>query len=969
MTHPVVQLIGSMPATARWVGRIAVVTVVAYASVGLAQSPTAPITSSGLKTHISDPMPVDGKTQYNITGGTRVGSNLFHSFGDFDIPINDVANFLNTPVDGALPSTSNILGRVTGGTPSSIFGTIQTAQFGSANLFLINPSGIILGPTASLNVGGSVTFTTADYLRLDKLDGPNAGIFHADPAQASLLSSAPIDAFGFLQTNPGAIAIEGSQLVVAVKQEITLVGGNISIQNGMLADGTTQPARLIAPNGKINMASAQSPGEFLRNFMNEMNINDQFFSSIGYIRLTSGSIVDIGRTGNGKVSIRGGQLVLEIHNSVLSTINHTTSTPLIPGQDTIVLAPTSRISSGTVSGSTGPDIHLHADQIRIMGVPSSKENFGQKPPTMIQSYASGTGKAGNIVLWATKDIELTKLVALSSITQASGDAGNIEVTSTHGNIRMTEGGKESRGVSSVSINSGDTGNVTVSAAEGNILLSGVPIVTQTRPINPLDPKQLAAATGMTGQVEIIAKNLEMKASTLGNFTTGAEQPGGIRVNLSGTLTMTADSSLDLPNGNLPDSIIVSTSVSRAPSGDITLTANDIGLSQKSVINNASFSSGPGGNLNIVADKLKVTDGSQLSSGSTTTPNRGSLRAFFQGISPTGPGGNITIQGHAGPTDSVVIDGAKSGIFADTEGTGAGGTISLSARAITLQNGGTISASTTGTDSRATGGSINITATDQVTLTGGASITARSTGPADAGTISINAGQQLDLMGKSSITTESKQASGGNINLQATDRIRLLDSTLSASVSDGPGGGGNILIDPKLVLLQNSTVLAQADQGAGGRIAIRADSFVADANTVVNADAGRGLNGTVTIQSPTSNISGTVGQLVSKTSPQQVLLQNRCIALAGGEQSTFLLAGRDALPTEPGGWLGSPISMEHWTGDDTKHASGLMVRKTEAKRLPSIAAHKNDPTILSLRRLTPPGFLVRAFATGSTGCPS
>ena len=57
--------------------------------------------------------------------------------------VGDIANFLN---DTGLP-TSNILGRVTGGNISNIDGTIQTTDFGNANLFLVNPSGIVFGPT------------------------------------------------------------------------------------------------------------------------------------------------------------------------------------------------------------------------------------------------------------------------------------------------------------------------------------------------------------------------------------------------------------------------------------------------------------------------------------------------------------------------------------------------------------------------------------------------------------------------------------------------------------------------------------------------------------------------------------------------------------------------------------------------------------------------------------------------------
>ena len=141
---------------------------------------TSPITSSGLGTTVT----TSGNV-HAITGGTRPGSgpNLFHSFGEFGVPTNHVANFLN---ESGL-TTSNILGRVTGGNPSNIFGTIQTTGFGSANLFLMNPAGIVFGPNASLNVGGSVSFTTADYLRLAdgakvQRDSRLAGRFHLQRA-------------------------------------------------------------------------------------------------------------------------------------------------------------------------------------------------------------------------------------------------------------------------------------------------------------------------------------------------------------------------------------------------------------------------------------------------------------------------------------------------------------------------------------------------------------------------------------------------------------------------------------------------------------------------------------------------------------------------------------------------------------------------------------------------------------------
>src|ERR1051325_4962323 len=126
------------------------------------------ITPNGLGTTVngSGSLPCVGGT-CNITGGTQRGSNLFHSFGFFNVGAGNAANFCNAAACGAaapLVGIQNILGRITGGQVSNIFGAIQTTNFGGANLFLMNPAGWIFGATASLNAGGSFHVTTADYI-------------------------------------------------------------------------------------------------------------------------------------------------------------------------------------------------------------------------------------------------------------------------------------------------------------------------------------------------------------------------------------------------------------------------------------------------------------------------------------------------------------------------------------------------------------------------------------------------------------------------------------------------------------------------------------------------------------------------------------------------------------------------------------------------------------------------------------
>src|SRR5687767_7931846 len=258
-------------------------------SVAMAQTP--PITSSGMNTTvvtntIITPGGGPTQTQFNITGGTRPsgGTNLFHSFGEFNVPSNTTANFLNNT---GLP-TSNILGRVTGGNLSSIYGTIQTTGFGGANLFLMNPAGFLFGPNATLNVGGMVAFTSADYLRLS--DGAR---FNAIPNASAdaLLSIAPVAAFGFLGSNPGAITVQGSQLTVADGTGISLVGGNITVQGGTLTAPEGGQVNLVSvgrpAKSKVGAEVVVAPSGLGTGY------NPTGFATLGSITLSQGSTVEI----------------------------------------------------------------------------------------------------------------------------------------------------------------------------------------------------------------------------------------------------------------------------------------------------------------------------------------------------------------------------------------------------------------------------------------------------------------------------------------------------------------------------------------------------------------------------------------------------------------------------------------------------------------------------------------------------
>ena len=1088
---------------------------VSSVAIGSQAIGAGPITPSGLNTQVGPAVSLPGgKTQYNITGGTRPGggANIFHSFGDFNVPNNNIANFLNSgSVDlsgNALASglpTTNILGRITGGNISNIFGMIQTngqGGFGNANLFLMNPAGFLFGPNATVNVGGMVAFTTADYLRLDDFSGTNAGIFHANPSQASVLTTAPVAAFGFLGSNPGAITVQGSQLSVTQGNGISLVGGDIKIQSGTLDNGTMQSARLSAPNGTIQLASAASPGEFDSAFLTPLpNVNGSSFTSSASVSLVSGSIVDVSHSANHKISISNGNFILDVQNALLSTTDSSDAVPP-SNQDNIVLSAGTSIVTDTSSADRGPDVQIVADSIQLAGLPPIPT-----PPNFVRigTTTEGSGNAGNISLMATQNLDLTAAGIQSGSFPASdtapiptGNAGNISLTSTEGNISLT---RFTMVTSQTATSDGSAGTLTLNAPHGDILVDSSAVFNSMFSPN---------AVGGGGGIQITANNLNLRHSSLppagisiDNFNAGV--PGNIEINLSGSLSVDGGSFLQ--------------TVARGPAiaaADINVTAQNVSVTGGSFITANTISSGQGGQVNIFADNVQLTSGGQLRSGSVSGPD------FLTGepTIPSGVAGTINIHGLAGPAQAVLIDGAKSGIFTNAEGTGPAGNTNVATQSVTIQNGGAISAATTGTSPSATGGTININANqvqmnsggvitadtngiapagvvdinttslaisgggqirsssgaetqqlrtfavspttaspltggtitvqgqsgngsvadsvtidgadsgiftqstgsrpggninilgsqsvalsngasisasstgaggggsiningvnfssnastvsssatqgtggninisagNSVTLSNGASVSASSTGAGNAGNIQITAGNQF-AMTNSTVTTEASQSGGGAIKITTNPNgtVQLTNSTISASVLDGNGGGGSVNIDPQSVVLINSQILAQAVQGPGGNINITTNLLLPDSTSVISASSQFGQQGTVIIQSPISPASGKIVPLGQKPLLATTLLSQRCAALAGGNASSFTVAGRDSLPAEPGGWVSSPLALSMVESNEGPAAFSEMAEGTP---------------LLSLRRIAPPGFLTQSFApNGSTDCTS
>jgi filamentous hemagglutinin family protein len=1143
----------------------------ALAVVSARAQATPPITPSGLNTQVSGPISVGGQTQYDITGGTRPGggTNLFHSFGDFNVPNNNIANFLN---DSGL-ATSNILGRVTGGNISNIFGTIQTTGFGNANLFLMNPAGFLFGSNATVNVGGMVAFTSADYLRL-----ANNARFNAIPnaAAEALLSASPVAAFGFLGSNPGAITVQESQLTVTEEAGISLVGGNITVQS----------AHFSAPGGQIYLGSVASPGEILAETLEQApNMNGQTFGALGTIQILQQSGINASGNGGGAVSIRGGQFVVNDSTIAANTIySASDQQPAAIGGVVTLSASDIRLENGatiltnsenagnagtitiqgvegegsaatnvvmgnatlstTINGgnaaSTPGAITITSDTVTLNnGTFITANTFGAAPAGNI-TFNVGTltanGAGGPIRLQIVPESLITGpifsqtgvLIASdsTSLDAGAGRAGQITIQGVHGpgSIARSVSLEDTILHTRVFGGTADTMPAAITITADSVVLSGLsgrpqiytttngaaPAGTVAFNVNTLrtnvnpdgsfipadrsrlvfigSPSEKPDSTGGSAGAVIISgpgpestdpaklvatSNTEIDTFTVGGSrastpapiiitadtaalsnrttfvtTSNGAAPAGIivfnvdtlRVNVNpdgtpitnaarvflnspgsgpgntggpaGTITISGlrpESTdpaklIDLYNAQF--STAVEGGTAALTPGTITITADTMNLSGRTHI--FSFTSGPApaGNVVLNVNRLRANvnpDGTLIngqifaqitseSIGSNSIPTpEGAVpisdvpgRAGTVTISGLGPESTdpaelialnntrlstLVVGGTAATTPATITVTADTislanspNITTETMGAAPAGHLTFNVNNLTADHATQIRSSTTGSGH---GGAVTIAAGQSVALNNGSSISASSTGAGNAGNISINAGQQLDILGNSSVKTEAAQTSGGNIDIQAIDRVRLVNSSISTSVLGGVGSGGNITIDPNVVVLQNSQVIAQAVQGAGGNITITTPLYLADFSSTVSASSERGVNGTVTIQSPNAPASGHIQPLDKSPLQATSLLNQRCASLANGEFSSFTVAGRDSLPTEPDSWLASPLA--------TLNAGMGLGVKAEGGRAEGMTLESSptgEPPLLSLRQIAPAGFLTQAFAVDwSASCQS
>jgi filamentous hemagglutinin family protein len=289
-----------------------------------------------------------------IENGDRVGANLFHSFREFSVPTGGSAVFNNAD------DVQNIFSRVTGSNISDIDGLIRTNS--SANLFLLNPNGIVFGSKASLSIGGAFVGTTANSIRF-----ANGTEFSTAPSSSSLLTlSVPtglqFGAQGGSITNrsqvlgrrgtPAGLQVQPGQAIALIGGDITFDGGRLTASAGQIDLGSVAPNSIVA-------ITPTTPTPTTLGF----RFGCEQVQSFGKIQMLQESVVDTTGTGGGSIQVRAAQLRISNRSSISSNTSgdqnggvinvNTTDSIEILGR-----SPNSQVSSGIIATVLGTVLKL-----------------------------------------------------------------------------------------------------------------------------------------------------------------------------------------------------------------------------------------------------------------------------------------------------------------------------------------------------------------------------------------------------------------------------------------------------------------------------------------------------------------------------------------------------------------------------------------------------------------------------------
>ena len=804
-----------------------------------------------------------------IQGGAERGANLFHSFLEFNVNSGQRVYFDNP---GGI---DRILTRVTGQTLSDIAGTLGV--LGNADLFLLNPNGILFGPNASLDVNGSFIGSTAASVQFNGFEfsattptapptltlnvplglqyGQTTGIIEAtgvgNHASGDPLTITKVNPQGGLTVQFGkTLALIGGGLrlngaaLEAVEGQITLMGvagpGSVSLiphdQGWTFAPQNLTPQPIVMESGSLVKASSG-----LHFYGSDLTLTDQ-----SYI-LTQ--IEDTPSTGEMYFDLSDRLAVLGTSAIVTEALGTAAGVPLTVEAGSIEVDDGGRITSLAVGQGDAGGVTLTATE--------ALEVRGQDPsiPGEIRSSTLGSGDVGLISI-SSPFLTLNNNGAIRSSTLGSGNLGLIYISSPF--LTLNNGGA----IASTSLfpGTGNAGEIRVEAQEIKVI--GV------EPVSLL-PSAIRSATLSAGDAGLVKIESDRVFVTDGGritaLTASTGNAGEVRITASERITVEGRSPNQLPSlisaaanalspatqerFNLPD-------VPSGDSGSLTLTAPEIVVQEGGLITTNNEGTGNAGTLSIFSDRLIVKNRGQISStvltgaGGEIVIDTGDL-SLEQGlinasVLATGTGGDIHITA-AGtialtgipldlstlftefaqdPLNFLGTSPLANGLITFTGNGGNSGQIDLQAQNLTMDSGAFI---TTSTVAQGDAGSIRLNIADQIRANHSYVLTTTfNTG--NAGDLEVETQSLRTENGGLFATGYFGAGNGGKLTVTATESIDLADdrygnirggftsgSLLLGDITNPftiPGNGGDLTVQTPRLSIRNGAALNSSAEGSG-----------------------------------------------------------------------------------------------------------------------------------------------------------
>lgn len=735
---------------------------------------------------------------FTIDQGDRAGNNLFHSFSEFSVPTTGSATFSNSA------DITNIITRITGGSASNIDGLIKAN--GSANLFLINPSGLIFGPNAQLNIGGSLVGSTAESLHFSD-SSEFFAVSATPPSQLTIsaptglqlgaasqsiqvqgaghitLSALPLTVF-----SPSSLGVNSGNAIALIGSDVLLESGSLSAPAGHIELGGVQGGRVT-----IDLAQKRFDYSAVEQFGNVALLSQSLVNASGAFIPPAGAPLAASSQG-GSVQIRGQQLSVQDNSKVViqNFGNLAFGSIRIGVEEAVELRESGAGNTGIFTNNfgqaTGGNIDVSAQQLRLFG------------DADISTDTFGNGSSGDITIAASESIRI----------MPDGEPpgfGNIETasyqTGTAGNIKISaqQLALSSKGASSTSESSS--------------------IVSQT------------AGPGSGGNVQVLADSIALTDG--GNISAVAFGKGN-----SGSVVVAANAIEVIgiaPLALLP-SLITASAIATGNAGSVNITTQTLRVLDGGRIDSSTVAVGDAGSVIITASERVEVSGTVpgsinpsliISSANRLDPV---LRAFFASLGnplpevPTGVSGDVTIN-----TPILAVEaGAK--VTVSNDGTGNAGTLTVNADTVFVNSRGEITAST----AEGSGGNLSLNLKDVLLLRQGGQISAEAGSEGDGGNIMLNT-PVLIALENSDIVANAVQGSGGNIQINTQGilgtefREQLTaESDITASSQFGVNGTveiTNVQVDPSSSTIALPTETADSsNQIVAGCANTQSSQFIA-----------------------------------------------------------------------------------------------------------------------------------------------